>query len=273
MTVKSTKAKSKSRPEGFTQIEVVPSNILFPSPEIIERLTLLPQANTQPTTLKKLNPIQIAEQSKVSPISIVLSKGMSRKEKRNIREAARQVGSQITIYEGGKTQKQETKIMREIDKEFLQNEDAKKIFTHFLEIMTRTPEELFVTEYKDFILGHEETSQIIDPLNTHYLSNLGLRQIKDDKDGNKDPLRAEMVKFAQEALKTVKPLFGALIHDFPHNHLNIDDAELVLMLGILSNFLRGGIFYGYRSKSMKYPPRTIAFNLINYAREDKLQRK
>lgn len=254
----------KKEEKQDTSRKIMFKSPLFPSAKLIERLHLLPHPNTQPTELIGKPSEIIAKISIQNPISIILSKGMSDEEKNVIRNASKINGSQIEIFEGLKVEKRERLVLRKIDEEFLDNDEVKKTFLQFLDVI-RQRDDLLEVEYNTHTLKHN--SEITNPLDAHYLNNLGLNLAKDGE----DDVRTKMMEFVQKTLKEVGNIFDGIIDISPsHNHLDKEQLKQVLMFGLLSNFLRGGVFYGFREgQNMSYEPRKIARDLIKGARGSK----
>ncbi|MGH7245300.1 MAG: hypothetical protein ACREGI_00010 [Candidatus Levyibacteriota bacterium] len=239
---------------------------MFPSYGLVEQLRALPQPTLQPTELIGQTGQSIAALSQHAPQTIILSGGISADERAAIQQAATMPNAKITILED-----REPGVLRTIDAEFLNSHTGQLAFSRYLTELLKQPH-LLIEEYHTYLLGHQDTSSITHPLNTHYLVNFGLEKIGYPENPTHDPLRDRMVAFVQGVLDSVREtsnVFNGIVPpNSPHPHLNREDTQLVLMLGLMSNFLRGGVFYGFReSQNMKYPPRQIAYSHIAEIRE------
>jgi hypothetical protein len=232
---------------------------LFPSADALRNLGRLAVPTADNTDLKPMSPKDIRDISRLNPQRFIPSGGTAWEEIVKLKVAANLPGANIEIVDSNIAKSEERGALQQLVKEFLGSEPTKAIFRTYLKEMAADTDVLR-KEYREYLLGHKVTGAIEDPTRTHYIENLGLNR---DGQAETDALRGQMVDFVRETLQTSKldevgGQFSDLITESPHDNLSPEDTAVVLGLGFVSNFVRGGDFYGYRGRHSDYPPRARA---------------
>lgn len=234
----------------------------FPSRETLVDLQKIP-VTTSFTSLPDTI-AGIIQRSEKIPLNVLFPVGASTAEITRIDEAKRQ-GGKINIYEGKdakQLQKKETVIMRKIVKEFLKNSNAMELFEEYLSILIENHPDLIRAEFTKFTLPRWQYN--IE--NFHYFNNLG-NKVKSKDPKNEDSLYRKKILLLLEGILNkaggaIKSRLSAILEETASGK-NSGQESLAITLGFLSNFLRGGIFYGLRENGdISYEPRLIAKRVI-----------
>ncbi|MDE2026186.1 MAG: hypothetical protein KGJ07_06855 [Patescibacteria group bacterium] len=273
----------EARPARPTPPEQRP--FLFPSqttkdghkeyPGVIDQIQLLFGGfNIQPTDLRGKTSGEIVAYAQGKGHAKVNLATLQPEEAENVTKAV-----QIATAEGSPDliatdNVSETSLMRTIVTEFVYNPVAQSTFTQYVTRLANEKPDLLENEYSQFVLGTPATRKAIEaatPLNVHYLPNLGLPKIQDQPvDTLRDKVVAHIEHMLQEMPSTVwDQLEGAISKSEQGEGEYSYPKVQVLMFGLLSNFLRGGVFYGFREgANMDYEPRRIASEMIHAARAE-----
>jgi hypothetical protein len=136
--------------------------------------------------------------------------------------------------------------------------DRPILFVQFLDNLWGESSEHFVTEWNEFVVGHEVAGKAQSVEQTHHWTNIGL--------GASDhPLREQVRQLIATVPSDFREKLGSLelkAHPFLTTESDIKSA---LLLAMVSNFVRGGVYYGLvsPSKTQGYTPRRVAYSLIS----------
>ena len=274
-------AHNERNRRGHEQKEKIFKPRLFPPERLIQELLRFPNT-TQLTDLINDGPEAIVRKSKISALKFVFPVGASPSEIEKVRQA-KKLGGNIKIYEGKeliKYQMLEKKLLRKIVRKFFKNPEVIKTFTDYINTLVDVHSNVLAKEYRDFTIPRFP-EKIED---FHYFKNIGISASKDDMPEGPDPLRNSVIGLLKEVLEShdgaiknrllgiIKVSDTALVvsdHKVAVESHSDDEKALALILGFLSNFLRGGVFYGFRKNQDMNEQRKIAFDFIKKARAEK----
>ena len=237
--------------------------------DLVYQIKGLPAVDTSATEFKDLSSDQIAKiifEKYHGQIQIDLQKA-SKPEREAILAAANvKIDGQSPKIIEVNAGELEDQALNGILAEVLDSETLQSKFVLFLQKMAENPQ-LLKTEWDKYFASHQEDAEITSILDGHYMSNLGLKKGKDGE----SQLRDKTATFLESAIDEIRAQVDELLassSDFFKKHPNPDFNNLetylaVLGWAMLSNFVRGAIFYSIRlgedsEKVHGYEPRRIA---------------
>jgi hypothetical protein len=152
-----------------------------------------------------------------------------------------------------------------VDKKNEVSQKARQALENFIANLVNNLPDLIKDEWVKFIVNHKTTKNIKSIDESHHWGNFGIP----DK---KDPLRQPVIELVTGIMEKVKDgvenILNNLTEDEKHStpEMNKPDVRLLLLgLAELSNFVRGGIYYGRLNgkESLKgYMPRWYAADAL-----------
>lgn len=230
------------------------SKKLFPSQELVEKLKALPTVTHQATEFRDMDAVQIAailDESDEQTIIINDNKIEGDEQLKEIQAAAALCTKTVRLYSqiSDNLKEQEDELLREILEELVV---APQHFYLFLERLWKAGQHHWKTEWELFVVNHDGAKEARQWAHTHHFSNIG------EPEGDLwDAVKEMMYKFGENNL--CEKLDALITLSEQHTFLTSGDAVMALLFAMLSNFVRGGVFYGVTNPSKTtYFPRLLA---------------
>ena len=220
----------------------------FPSGSIVEMAKSLKKSpNLQATEIKNLSIKEIMAKMEAidGAVAVNITKATDG-EKAVLRQAA-------TLLPEGKVEfyvnTDEDSLLQAITQELCTQQE---LFHQFLENLWDEGSEHFSKEWDDFVVGHEVASKAHSVEDTHHWANIGLRA--------EHTLRERVRQLIAGVPRDMRDKLASLEVE-SHAHITSEEAMIfALTLAMVSNFVRGGVYYHLISpeKVSSYFPRAVA---------------